>query len=80
MIPKDLTGKDLIKKLKAFGYEPIRQTGSHIRIQTEKSGKHSETIPNHKPLKQGTARGILRNVAIHFNMTLEELENQLFQK
>jgi predicted RNA binding protein YcfA (HicA-like mRNA interferase family) len=80
MIPKDLTGKDLIKRLKVFGYEPIRQTGSHIRVQTEKNGKHSETIPTHKPLKQGTVKGILKNISTHFNMTLEEFENQLFQK
>jgi predicted RNA binding protein YcfA (HicA-like mRNA interferase family) len=78
MIPKDLTGKELIKMLKIFGYEIVRQNGSHIRIQTEKNGKHSETIPNHSPIKQGTLRKILKNIAQHFNITLEELETQLF--
>jgi predicted RNA binding protein YcfA (HicA-like mRNA interferase family) len=36
MIPKDLTDKELIKMLKIFGYVVIRQSGNHIRIQTEK--------------------------------------------
>lgn len=78
MIPKDLTGKDLIKKLKSFGYVAVRQNGSHIRIQTEKNGKHSETVPNHDPLKQGTLRKILKNIANHFDITLEDLESRLF--
>ena len=50
MIPKDITGKELVKKLGVFGYEAIRQNGSHIRIQTAKNGKHSETVPNHDPI------------------------------
>ena len=33
-IPRDLTGLELIKLLQPFGYEVVRQTGSHIRIQT----------------------------------------------
>lgn len=78
--PKDLTGQELIKKLKSFGYEPIRQNGSHIRIQTTKNGKHSETVPNHKPMREGTIKSILKNVANHFGITPEELEKRLFDK
>jgi predicted RNA binding protein YcfA (HicA-like mRNA interferase family) len=77
MLSKNITGKELIKKLKPFGYVIVRQTGSHIRIQTEQFGKHSETIPNHNPLKTGTLRSILKNIASHFNLTLEELQNKL---
>jgi predicted RNA binding protein YcfA (HicA-like mRNA interferase family) len=78
MIPKDITGKELIKRLKVLGYIPIRQNGSHIRVQTEEKGKHSETIPNHDPMRQGTLRKILKNIANHFDLTLDELENMLF--
>jgi predicted RNA binding protein YcfA (HicA-like mRNA interferase family) len=56
MIPRDLTGKELIKRLKSLGYHPIRQSGSHIRIQTDKNGTHSETIPNHAPLKKSNTQ------------------------
>lgn len=80
MIPKDLTGQQLIKKLESFGYEQIRQNGSHIRIQTTKNGKHSETVPNHKPMREGTVKSILKNVAKHFGITPQELEQRLFGK
>ena len=80
MIPKDITGQQLIEKLKAFGYEPIRQNGSHIRVQTTQNGKHSETIPNHKPMKEGTVKAILKNVSKHLGMSMEAIEEQLFGK
>ena len=80
MILKDITGKELIKRLQLLGYVAVRQNGSHIRVQTEQNGKHSETIPNHDPMKQGTLRKILKNIANHFDLTLEELELMLFVK
>lgn len=80
MIPKDIKGKELVKRLKLLGYVAIRQNGSHIRVQTEQNGKHSETVPNHDPMKQGTLRKILKNIATHFDMTLDEIESILFAK
>jgi predicted RNA binding protein YcfA (HicA-like mRNA interferase family) len=76
--PRDITAKDLIKVLKPFGYEVIRQKRSHIRIKTEINGVHQETIPNHQPIKIGTLNAILNNIAEHFDMTREELIEQLF--
>ncbi len=64
-IPRNLTGVDLIKRLKPFGYEVTRQTGSHIRIQTMQNGQHYETIPRHDPIKIGTLNNILKNIAEH---------------
>jgi predicted RNA binding protein YcfA (HicA-like mRNA interferase family) len=77
MLLKNMTGQELIKKLKPFGYVVIRQTGSHIRIQTEQGGKHSETIPNHNPIKIGTPKAILKNIANHHEIEVEELVRQL---
>ena len=77
-IPRGLTGLELIKLLKPFGYEVIRQTGSHIRIQTHQHGEHYETIPQHDPIKIGTLNNILKNIAEHFGLTKEELAKQLF--
>ncbi len=76
--PRDLTGLELIKLLKPFGYEVVRQTGSHIRIQTTQNGEHYETIPRHDPIKIGTLNNILKNVAEHFALSKEELARQLF--
>jgi len=33
-LPRDLSGKDLIKALDKLGYEVTRQSGSHIRLST----------------------------------------------
>lgn len=78
-IPRDITALDLVKRLKPFGYEVVRQTGSHIRIQTLENGQHSETIPRHDPIKIGTLNNILKNIADHFGLTKDELAAKLFQ-
>jgi predicted RNA binding protein YcfA (HicA-like mRNA interferase family) len=77
-IPRNLSGKDLIKKLKKLGYKQTRQVGSHIRLTTEEKGIHHITIPEHNPLKIGTLSSILKDIAAHFEITKEELIDQLF--
>jgi len=79
-IPRDISGLELIKILKPFGYQISRQTGSHIRITTEMNGLHHITIPNHNPLRIGTISSILLEVAQHFNLSKDVLVNQLFEK
>ncbi|MEQ8626739.1 type II toxin-antitoxin system HicA family toxin [Ekhidna sp.] len=74
-LPRDLTGKQLIKLLKKLDYEETRQTGSHIRLTTPKKGTHHITIPNHRPIKLGTLSSILKAVGHHFEMTKEEVWN-----
>jgi predicted RNA binding protein YcfA (HicA-like mRNA interferase family) len=76
-IPRDLTGSQLIKALRIFGYEPTRQSGSHIRLTTTTSGTHHLTIPNHRPLRIGTLASILDEVANHHRITREELLTKL---
>lgn len=78
-IPRDLTGNDLIKKLKKFDYNITRQSGSHIRLTTSVKGEHHITIPNHDPLKIGTLSSILSDIASHLKITKEELLQKLFQ-
>ena len=77
-IPRDLTGKELIKALGKLGYEVTRQSGSHIRLTTSRNGTHHITIPDHRPIKVGTLAGILGDVAAHHQMTREELLTLLF--
>ncbi len=33
-LPRDLSGDDLARALQQFGYQPTRQTGSHLRLIT----------------------------------------------
>ncbi|MFO7922526.1 MAG: type II toxin-antitoxin system HicA family toxin [Bacteroidales bacterium] len=77
-IPRNLSGTDLIKKLKVLGYLPTRQVGSHIRLTTEKNGTHHITIPNHSPLRIGTLASIVNDISNHLKISKEELVEQLF--
>ena len=76
-IPRDLSGAELAKALRALGYERARQDGSHIRLTTARGGQHHVTVPNHSPIKLGTLTGILKAVAAHHKLTVEELVRTL---
>ncbi len=71
-IPRDLNGADLAKRLGQFGYTITRQSGSHMRLTKIDAGREQHlTIPAHKPLRVGTLRQILKDVADHTHKTLE---------
>ena len=73
-IPRDVHGDDLVKALRVLGYQFDRQDGSHMRLSTQLNGEHHVTIPKHKPLKTGTlVKGVLKPVAAHHKLTVEEL-------
>ncbi len=77
-VPRDISGNDLLKLLKAYGYEPTRQAGSHIRLTTQQMGEHHITIPNHSPLKVGTLSAIVAEVAAHLGQSKEQVMQKLF--
>lgn len=77
-VPRDLTGAELAQRLAPLGYCVTRQTGSHLRLTTERLGEHHLTIPRHDPLKLGTLSAILTDVAQHFEISRETLMKQLF--
>ena len=56
-VPRDLSGKDIVKSLSIYGYRFIRQKGSHIMITTQENGEHHPAITNHDPVKIGTLNG-----------------------
>jgi len=77
-LPRDISGEDLARRLRSYGYEITRQTGSHIRLTTQIRGEHHLTIPNHKDLRVGTLAAILADVADHMGMSKEEVIQPLF--
>jgi predicted RNA binding protein YcfA (HicA-like mRNA interferase family) len=79
-LPRDLSGRERVKKLERLDYQIDHQTGSHIRLTTEIGGIHSITIPNHAPIKIGTLSAILRDIADHSNLSRDELISLLFSK
>lgn len=60
-----VSGKQTIAALERIGYVVVRQRGSHVRMRhlTEPERKPL-TVPDHKELKSGTLRAILRDAGI----------------
>jgi predicted RNA binding protein YcfA (HicA-like mRNA interferase family) len=78
-LPRDLSGHELIRLLRRFGYERTRQLGSHIRLQSSLRGyAHHVTVPAHKTLRIGTLSAILSDVADYLNIERSKLEQELF--
>ncbi len=59
---KKISGKECVKILcNKFGFEVIRQSGSHIILKKILNDKKIGTVvPNHDELKLGTLKGILK--------------------
>ena len=72
-LPRDVSGAELGKALRVLGYERTRQRGSHMRYTTQRDGEHHVVIPDHNPMKLGTFHGILKDMATHHRLTLDEL-------
>ena len=77
-LPRDLSGHDLARRLRPYGYEVTRQVGSHMRLTTQELGQHHVTIPAHDELRVGTLEYILASVAHHLGINESELARRLF--
>ena len=75
-----LSGSELAAALRQLGYRITRQSGSHLRLSTQRNGQHHATIPLHRSLKAGTARAVPRDVAKYHGLTREKLLEQLFER
>ena len=80
-LPRDLSGARLASSLSRFGYEPTRQTGSHLRLTSTVRGRaHHITIPRHGALKVGTLAAVLADVAMYLELDRQALADELFQR
>lgn len=78
-VPKDIRGREVLQLLeKHYGYYKSRQMGSHIRATTLQNGQHHISIPDHNPIKENTLKGIIKDVATHFDSTPSEVALVLF--
>lgn len=48
-----------------------------FRITTQQNGEHHEVVPNHDPIKVGTLLSILKSVAAHHGLTVDELVEKI---
>ncbi|MBI5179097.1 MAG: type II toxin-antitoxin system HicA family toxin [Nitrospinae bacterium] len=78
--PRDLSGREFSRLLsKHFGYEVVRQVGSHITMTTHFMGEeHHLTIPLHDPLKPGMLSALLSEVATYMKTDKKRLMEKLF--
>lgn len=60
-----LSGPDVVKILTQFGFAPLVQRGSHIKMRRVRPDgtKETLTVPNHPELDTGTTRAILRQAS-----------------
>lgn len=62
-----LSAEALLKMLFKEGFVFVNQKGSHMKLKRLLNGKIiSVTVPNHKTLKIGTLRSILRQAGVDF--------------
>lgn len=69
-IPRDVSGMEAVRALKRFGFVQLRQTGSHLILR---HGPRTVVVPQHKPLKPGTLKGIVEQAGL----SLEEFTDHL---
>jgi len=72
-LPRDIDGTRLVKALRVMGYEVSRQTGSHIRVTTQRDGEFHDVIPHHDPIKVGTLASILKRISAHHGIIVDQL-------
>ena len=69
-----VSGRQAICALEQVGYRVVRQGGSQIRLRDESDPEHLPvTVPDHKTLKPGLLRQILRDA----NLTVDEFTDLL---
>jgi hypothetical protein len=48
-----------------------------MQLTTLRGGEHHVTVPNHRPLKVGLLHGLLKDIAVHHHLTVEQLLQEL---
>ncbi|MEK6926315.1 MAG: type II toxin-antitoxin system HicA family toxin [Nanoarchaeota archaeon] len=69
---RNISGHEVIKIIcNKFGFEVSGKSGSHVRLSKQTpNGKVGTVVPEHKQLKIGTLKGVLKLAKI----SLEEFE------
>lgn len=69
-----ISGKELTKALKRDRWIEVSQKGSHLKlVKNYKIGKSTIIIPQHKVIKKGTLRRILRDAKLSVEQLAELL-------
>jgi predicted RNA binding protein YcfA (HicA-like mRNA interferase family) len=80
-IPRDISGREMAKLIKIYGYNIVKEKGSHIRLLSNfKGSEHKITIPDHKHIKIGTLNNILNDIGSYLKLSKEQLIHELFKR
>ena len=69
-LPRDVSGAETARALRRLGFTVQRQTGSHLILRRE---GRTVVVPQHKPLKPGTLKGILEQAGVTLEAFVEQL-------
>lgn len=73
-LPRDLAGWQVIQALERLGFVVVRQVGSHVNMKkVTPAGEIPVTVPQHRSLKSGLLRAILRQAQVDVEQLLEQL-------
>ncbi len=77
---KVLSGEDVIKIFKSFGFAIAVQRGSHVKLVRiiQENEKQPITIPNHYEIDRGTLKAIIRQAARY--IPEEELKKHFYSE
>jgi len=76
-LPREIGCPRLVNALCVLGYEATQQKSRHVRVTTQRDEVNHEVIPAGQAIKSGTLSGILRHVAAHHGMSVNELVKML---
>ena len=77
-IPRDIFGRDFANHLiRHWEFRELRQTGSHIILRTDRPSGLTISVPAHKPLRVGTFKGLLDEIAGHKGIATDTLLRHL---
>ncbi|MBI1744159.1 type II toxin-antitoxin system HicA family toxin [Candidatus Acetothermia bacterium] len=59
---KRLSGQEVIKILGQFGFQPVHQRGSHVKLRrmSPAGTKQTLSVPTHNELDSGTLQAVIR--------------------
>ena len=69
-LPRDVHGSEAARALQRLGYVIQRQTGSHLILRRE---GRTVVVPQHKPLKPGTLKGVIEQAGLTLEQFVAEL-------
>jgi len=59
-----LSGRDLVRVLREVGFEVHHQKGSHIILRQSAAPHVRLSVPDHKTLKRGLLRSLIRDAGL----------------